>query len=232
VPQAVELATEVVWSLSGRQFGLCEVTLRPCRRDCREYPFPADLAPFPGYRNLLASAAVDVGCTGCDGSCSCTGLSEVVLPAPVHSVTQVKVDGVVVSGSGYRLDDNRILVRLGASWPTCNDLARDDDQPGTWSVTAEYGTPVPEGGTWAVGELACELLKARNGEDCRLPKAVTQLVRQGATIQFPNAVELLREGLTGLWLVDMFVQTWNPNRLKRRSSVYSVDRALHRRTGP
>lgn len=235
--QAVEVATEVVWALTGRQFGLCEVTLRPCRRECTDFPWPGDgtynewagsswLGP-----QLIGGQWFNVVCGRCTQGCSCTSISEVLLPAPVHSVVQVKVDGVVVSGSGYRLDDNRLLVRLGADWPTCNDLNLADTEPDTWSVTARYGLEVPAGGAWAVGELACELIRAMEGEDCRLPRNVTQLVRAGATLQFPPLHELLESGHTGLYLVDQFVATWNPAGLRRRSGVYSVDRPPHRRTG-
>lgn len=234
--EAVAVATEVIWALSGRQFGLCTVTLRPCRRECTDFPWPSGgFSEWAGSSwispQLISGQWFNVVCGRCTTSCSCTSISEVVLPAPVYDVVQVKVDGVIVSGSEYRLDDNRFLVSLGDDWPTCNDLSQDDTQPNTWSVTARYGLDVPEGGAWAVGELACELVRARNGEDCRLPRNVTQLVRAGVTIQFPNVVELLREGLTGLYLVDQFINTWNPSGLRRRSGVYSVDRPPHRRAG-
>lgn len=233
--QAVELATEVVWALSGRQFGLCEVTLRPCRRDCADFPWPNQPTEWAGT-SWLSSALINgqwfnIVCGRCSRGCSCSTISEILLPAPVHSIVEVKIDGAVVSGSEYRLDDNRILVLLDGDWPSCNDLALPDTEPGTWSVTARYGVEVPTGGSWAVGELACELIRARNGEDCRLPKDVQQLVRQGVTLQFPNILELIDSGKTGLYLVDQFIATWNPHGLKRRSGVYSVDNPPHRRTG-
>jgi hypothetical protein len=84
---------------------------------------------------------------------------------------------------------------------------------------------------WAVGELACQLIRARNGEECTLPANVTQLVRQGVTIQMPNMVELLRDNMTNLYLVNLFITTYNPHRLKRRSGVYSVDASGPRRVG-
>jgi hypothetical protein len=79
--------------------------------------------------------------------------------------------------------------------------------------------------------LACEIAKAAAGGDCKLPAGLQQLVRQGVTISYPDVGELFREGRTGLYLVDMFVTTWNPNRLRTRSRVYSVDRPSVRRTG-
>lgn len=235
--QAVAVATEVIWALTGRQFGLCTVTLRPCRRECDTFPWPGGgtLPEWSGTSwlspQLIGGQWFNVVCGRCTTGCSCSSISEVVLPAPVHDVVQVKIDGVVVTGSDYRLDDNRTLVLLDGEWPTCNDLNLADTELNTWSITARYGLEVPEGGAWAVGELACELIRAGNGEDCRLPRNVTQLVRAGATLQFPPLHELMAEGYTGLYLVDQFVATWNPNGLRRRSGVYAVDRPPHRRTG-
>ncbi len=233
---AVEVATEIIWALTGRQFGLCTVTLRPCRRECIDYPWPTDNAPWAGTSwinpSLIYGSWINQICGRCSTDCSCSSVSEIKLPAPVDSIVEVKIDGIVVTGSDYRLDNDRILVWLGdGDWPRCNDLRLADTEEGTWSVTARYGDTVPAGGAWAVGELACELVKAFQGDDCRLPANVSQLVRQGATIQFPDPMELLKDGMTGLYMVDRFIATWNPYGLRRRSGVYNVDRPPFRRTG-
>lgn len=238
--QAVQVATEVVWSLSGRQFGLCTQKLRPCRSDCGDSPWP-----WGGYWSTLPTGGggtwptpaliggqwFNLICGGCSGNCSCSVVSEVRLPAPVHDVVEVRLDGSPMATGSYRVDDNRLLVRTdGALWPLCNDLNKDDTQVGTWSVTARFGVDVPEGGAWAVGELACQLTKAFTGADCFIPAQVVQLIRQGATLQFPNPTELLKEGLTNLYLVNLFIATWNPHKLKRRAGTYSVDYPGPRRT--
>lgn len=235
---AVDMATDVVWSMSGQRFGLCEVALRPCREDCVDAPYlwneflpstGAALWPRPA---LVNGQWWNITCGSCSGSCSCARLHEVMLPNLVDSIIEVKVDGSVLDPSAYRVDDGRKLVRIdGGEWPWCNDLSKADTEVGTWSVTAQYGQAVPAGGGWAVGELACELIKAMQGEDCRLPKQVVALARQGVTMQFPSVTELFKEGRTGLYLVDLFLQTWNPNRLRSRSRTYRVDGAPPRRTG-
>lgn len=235
--QAVQFATEVVWALSGRQFGLCTVTLRPCRRACFDDSWSSSYSQFPSTGDFVRPALIggrwfNLICGGCGDGCSCSRVSEVVLPAPVHRIVEVKIDGAPLATGAYRLDNARLLVRVdGGEWPICNDLSKNDTEEGTWSITAEYGTHVPEGGAWAVGELACELISAIGGGDCRLPRNITQLVRQGVTISFPNVVELFKEKATGLYLVDLFIATWNPNRLTARSGVYSVDGAISRRAG-
>lgn len=226
---AVSAATEILWALSGRQFGLCEVTLRPCRRECDDGRFYDDYGPpwtggsYPQQPALIGGLWYNLTCGSCPGSCSCATVSEVVLPSPVHEIVTVKVDGVVVTG-GYRLDNNRLLVRTdGTEWPRCNNLALDDTEPGTWSITATYGQVVPEAGKLAMGELACQLVKAIGGGDCRLPAGVQQLVRQGVTISYPDVGELFRKGRTGLYLVDAFLAAFNPGGLRQRSRVYRVD---------
>jgi hypothetical protein len=229
---AVSAATRILWSLSGRRFGLCTRTLRPCADDCAgdlgAYPFwdwrtGYSMPPWDFYRTPYCGG-------GCTGGCSCTNLSQIRLPSPVDSVTTVKVDGAVLDSSAYRLNDGSLLVRTGGSrWPRCNDLSRDDTQPGTWSVTARFGEDVPESGRLAVGELACEIAKAGTGQDCRLPPAVTQLVRQGVTISVPDFGQFLLHGKTGLYLCDMFLTSENPKGLRQRGRVYDVDRLLNRR---
>jgi hypothetical protein len=159
-------------------------------------------------------------------------VSEAVLPAPVNSIVEVLIDGTPLVSGAYRVDNHRLLVRTdGGEWPRCNDLSKDDDEVGTWSVRATYGEALPDGASLAVGQLACEIAKAAAGGDCKLPAGLQQLVRQGVTISYPDVGELFRQGRTGLYLVDMFVATWNPYRLRQRSRVYSVDRPTVRRAG-
>lgn len=227
---ALGFATEILWGLTGRQFGLCTVALRPCRKDCYDTPWPGE---WPGSYGpaLVGGRWTNVVCGTCFGDCTCAELSIVVLPAPVNSITTIKVDGVVVTGTAYALIDNRKVIRTdGAKWPRCNDLTKADTQAGTWSITAQYGQDVPDGGDLAVGEFACEVLRALRGEECRLPRTVTSLARQGVSIQFPDVSELFDQGKTGLYLVDAFIAAWNPRHLVRRAKTYSVDSALgHRR---
>lgn len=237
---AVEAATEVVWALSGRRFGTCEVSLRPCRRSALSDLFLWDFSRFSSWANTYSSPLLygygrfglwlDIEC-GCGGICGCGRLSQIELPAPVNTVTSVLVDGTPLDPTAYRMDDNRYLVRIdGQHWPRYNDLAKGDDQPGTWSVTAQYGEDVPMLGRMAVGEMACQFVRALEGKDCSLPPGVTQLARQGVTIQLPQPSELFKDGKTGLYTVDAFIASANPHNLVRRSRVYSVDRRPPRRT--
>jgi hypothetical protein len=231
---AVSMATEFLWAATGMRFGVCEITLRPCRRECQTAGFYDDFGlPWSGMYPqpaLIGGLWFNLVCGSCVGDCSCGRVEEVVLPAPVNRIVEVLIDGTPLVSGAYRVDNNRLLVRTdGGEWPRCNDLSRNDDQPDTWSVRATYGEELPEGASLAVGQLACEIARSAMGGDCKLPAGVQQLVRQGITISYPDVGELFRQGRTGLYLVDMFISTWNPYGLKQRSRVYSVDRPSVRR---
>lgn len=237
---AVQAATEVLWNRTRRRFGLCEVALRPCRRDCfTSWPWVAPLWndasswgwPFPA---LIGGLWFNLGCGSCSsGNCSCAVLHEVVLPSPVANVTEVKVDGVVLDPSAYRVDDYRLLVRTdGEAWPRCNNLNLADTETGTWSVTAEYGEVVPTLGQLAVGELAAEIAKSCVGAgDCALPKkTVRQVTRQGVTKVFFDAESSFSNNRVGLYYCDLFLSTYNPGG-GHVATIFNIDGPRARRVG-
>jgi len=233
---AVQMATEILWARSGMRFDQCALTIRPCRQDCFEaggwggfwwqlgtmYPQPA----------LIRGNWYNLTCGNCSGDCSCSTVSEILLPGPVTAVNSVKVDGVALDSSAYRLDDWRKLVRLdGELWPLCNDLNLADTEESTWSVNLTYGTPVPTSGRMAVGELAYQLILACLGDSCcLLPYNVQQVARQGVTIKYPAVSELFGMDQSGrvvnrigLQYCDLFLDAFNPYGLRQASQVYRVD---------
>jgi hypothetical protein len=227
---AVRAASRILWALSGRRFGQCTVTLRPCADDCGDFAevplwgwtVGYSMPPWDFYRLPYCAG-------GCGGGCSCTTLSTVRLPDLTSRVVEVRLDGTPMATGTYRLAGRDLIRTDGAAWPRCNNLAAGDDEPGTWSVTAVVGEEVPDSGRLAMGELACEIIKAASGVDCRLPPGVTQLVRQGVTIQYPDIGQLLKDGRTGLYLVDLFLASENPTGLRSRARIGDVDAILRRR---
>lgn len=239
VEYATAAATEILFNLSGQQFGMCTASLRPCRRYTYTSPWPSAWREWPLYGGwtypqpaLIAGQWFNLTCGPCGDSCSCNNLSEILLPTNILTVTEVRVDGAPLATGNYRLDDGHLLVRTdGLDWPKSNNMALADTEVGTWSVSGEYGLPVPVLGQLAMGELACQLLKAINGEDCQLPKYVQSVARQGVSIVFPAVQEFLKEGRIGLYLSDLFLDTVNPNKLRKRSRTYSVEGPSHRQVG-
>lgn len=243
------MAVDALWKWTGRRFGDCPVTVRPCRRRCWD---GAWLPYWPiitlGARPLLDDANVplytDGGslltdgsygavfsahCGRCRGECGCTEISEVVLPGPVTEVLEVLIDGVPLDETTYRVDDYVKLVRLDGEWPICQDLNVADDQEGAWAITYRRNEPVPPGGKLIAGALAIELAKALcNDASCRLPKRVNTLTRQGMTAVFFDTFKDLQAGQTGVWEVDYWVTTQNKPRYE--SVVNSPDLQKVRRT--
>jgi len=241
IEEAEWVATEYLWMRSKQQYGLCSVTLRPCRKEC----FPAwpwipssgwyDVSglswPFPAPA-LVGGQWFNIACGSCSSGCSCTSISEVQLPYPVANVTEVKVDGAVLPPSAYRVDDWRLLVRLdGQDWPRCNDLNLADTEADTWSVTAQYGTRVPHGGQLAAGQLATEIAKRCAGASgCLLPATTVQRVqRQGVTKVFFDD-RAFAGGRTGLLYVDMFLSNVNPSNTGV-ATIFDIDGERARRVG-
>lgn len=225
---AVTVATEVLYALTARRFGLCTITLRPCRRECYSASWWAQTSVLPFNQTLTPAASsywLGMACGGCGTDCSCTNISEVALPGPVYDVTQVKINGVVLAANvDYRLDNNRLLVRLGNEWPSCNDLNLEDTELNTWSVTIQQGEPVPTLGQIAVGELASQFVHMLlDTGKCMLPKPVQSIARQGVNITFLDPNEAFAAGRIGLYMSDLFIQTYNPNGRRNRAKVYNID---------
>lgn len=221
---AIEAASFVLWALSGRRHGVCSATVRPCVGRC---------SPAGGWhrwgepwRPVLYDGEWLNVCGHDAGVCGCGPTSEIVLPlSPVVEVSAVEVDGVaLVEGTDYRLDGNR-LVRLGGErWPTEQNLDLVDGDPGTWSVAFTYGVEIDALGVLAAGELACEFGKALTGASgCRLPQRVTSLTRQGVSMALIDPQEFLRDGRTGFYLADLWLNAVNPDGLRSASRVYSPD---------
>lgn len=223
--RARALASSTLGRLTGNRVGNCPVKVRPCKAGCT----PGYMPYMSAYGRTAFQPQINlygdwVNACGCTPECSCVELCEVHLPAPVGRIDQVKVDGAVVAPANYRVDNGRTLVWTGAGeclWPVCQDMSKPDTEPGTFSVTYLNAHPVDSLGAYAAGVLAMEFGSACSGNSCRLPSGVTSIVRQGismeiATGAFPN-------GLTGLREVDTFIALWNPDGLKRQSTVWSPD---------
>lgn len=205
---AIAAASEVLYVLSGRQFGPRTEKLRPSvhRPTCQWWE----------ARHVNGSART--------GACGCC-LDELTLEGPVRSIEEVRVDGAVLVATSYALYDKRRLVRLdGKAWPCGQDLSDPITAAGTMQVSYTYGADVPEAGLMAAAELACQLALGASGSgDCRLPQRVQSITRQGVSMVMLDPQDFLDQGRTGLYLVDLFLSTYNPAGARRRATVWSPD---------
>lgn len=230
---AVSAATEVLWALTAGVFGICPLSVRPCRADCpatddgfppRGIPPGGMPAAATGTPALIAGTWLNIPC-GCGrAKCGCAPMCEVRLPGPVASVDEVWLGGSVLDPSSYRVDNAAWLVRTdGGCWPTCQNMAAPITAPGTWQVNYQQGNPIPLGAQRANTALAAELLKAcTNASNCRLPSNATTITRDGVSIVI-DTTALLDAGRTGIAQVDLWLGAVNPNGLRSRPAVYSPD---------
>lgn len=208
---AEDIAVHVLWALSGRQFGACETTVRPCPTYAQGFGY----GPF--MLTLDAGHWLNWPC-GCVGSCAVSGARVVHLPGPVVDVVAVTVAGAVLDPSEYQLEGNALYRKSGAAWPS-QDLGRPLDEPGTWSVKYRRGHPVPPGVDKLAGQLAREFIAACDDEDtCRLPRTVMATTRRGVSHQF-DPTKILAAGKTGLTEVDLWLSAVNPHQLQQAPEV-------------
>lgn len=224
--RAVALATQTLRMLTLWQVGGCPITVRPASDACRERTWRTytvrGRGSLPWTPVSLGGSWINIGCGHSGAACGCLGAKQVRLFGPASNVAEVKVDGMVLDPSAYRLDPGGYLVRTdGGTWPLCQDLSQPDTAEGTWSVTYQPGQPVDALGAWAAGVLAGEYVKACTGGQCRLPKSVTQITRQGVTMTL--SAGMFPDGKTGIEEVDSWLERWNPNGHTSPPAVYSPD---------
>lgn len=234
----LQAASDVLFELSGRRFsGECSATVRPNARWRVDDPVHENLIGwggqgFTGTGGWWNSWGGGCGCQQGRGEATfgCDTVSEITLGgSPVVSITAVKVDGIALAASRYRIDDNRYLVRLpdadgsNPGWPCCQDMTLDDAQVGTWSVAYKYGVAPPPMGVQAAAVLACELAQMCVGGACALPARVTSMTRQGVSVNTMDPQDFLDHGRTGLYVVDLFLKAYNPDGLRRPATVWSPD---------
>lgn len=215
---AEDLAIHVLWALSGRQFGACEVTVRPCPTR-----FGALWGPLPYMLTRTDGHWVNWPC-GCLGACELSGPRVVHLPGPVTPPTvddpiTVTIAGETLPEGDYALEGD-VLYRVGGVWPAQN-LGAPLGESDTWAVTYRHGILPPNGTAKLAGLLAREFLIActDSDEECRLPSNVTQVNRRGVSYAVYNPNDIYTNGKTGLAEIDSWLAAINPHHLAAAPSV-------------
>lgn len=214
---AIEDASLIMYYLTGRQFGgTCQATVRPC-----------------------------VPCFDCVCSCGSCKPQQVNLGLwPVTELISVRAGGETVTGGGltgvYHIDEYRYLVRddgdvfpHGGSTYALAGGPHDTDASGVdnfvFEVTVNYGMPIPRLLTRATRAMANQLVNRCLDKPCALPERVTSVSRQGVSMTVASAEDLLKDGRTGIYEVDLAIQVFNPKKLQSPSFVWSGQIAHVRR---
>jgi hypothetical protein len=226
--EAVKTASYMLWALSGRKFsGTTTVT----ERYVSAYdPFLRAGGSRFNYTPILIDGEVENVPQGGSGRYShrdyqgdgTSSYSRVRLRGrkvvEVHALRNQ--DGEIIDPSTYYLSDHSTIFGTpNANWSAANV-----------EVTYTYGTPPPSAGKAAARILATELVKLYENDDtCALPQRVTTVARQGVTYTVLDNQSFVDELKTGIYAVDLFLKTANPDKARARSRVFSPDTPRARR---
>lgn len=215
---AQALASQVLWALSGRQYGVWRELVRPCPEP---YPTGYQRLPYLGGYDVYRWSEYDGwmawGC-GCLGTCIRTGPGAVHLPGPVREITEVTIDGAVIGDTEYVLEGDT-LYRTGASWWPRQDLSKPSTEEGTWTVEYLRGITPPDGTGKLVALLATEFYNACTGGKCRLPRTVSEVSRQGVSHRMVNPNDIYASGKTGIPEIDLWLSAVNPHHLAEAPEI-------------
>jgi hypothetical protein len=136
----------------------------------------------------------------------------------VHTLRDL--DGNIIEPNKYYLSDHSTILGVpGAGW-----------SPSQVEVTYTYGTPPPTAGRAAARVLATELVKLYEDDDtCALPQRVTSISRQGVSYTVLDNQDFIDELKTGVYAIDLFLKTVNPDKARARARVFSPDQPRARR---
>jgi hypothetical protein len=217
--EAIQVASNLLWAMSGRKYtGETVVTERytctlrnnrmgPSDRTNSPVLFGGDVYNIPSgdydeYSELTADGLSP------DARIRLRG-------RPVTEIISMRSkNGTILDPSSYYLvDHSTIHIRAGTPWTPCNV-----------EITYKYGIPVPVAGKMAARKLAIEFARLWSGDEmCELPQRVTSVSRQGVSYTILDNQEFIDELRTGLYEIDLFLKTVNPDNARRRSKVFSVD---------
>lgn len=227
----IAAATDLLYTLSGRQFRIGRSIVRPASISAsygtQSYLYP--YASMSGYGSAWGFAAGwSWSAVGMGWWQNGQDLSEVKLQGPVRKINNVLVDGVNLgawppTNPNYTLYDRRRLIRnvntgspQASAWPWNQQLQLGLDQPGTWMIDYEWGKSPGPMGKLACIELALELALTLTGTNkARLPARVVSIATEGLNVAVGDALSYIRESLVGIPACDLFLQAKNPGRLRR-----------------
>lgn len=217
----------------GRYRGCCTATIRPMGRRCSpklctawETDLSIERSWWPSLPMLAgmddAGMPLFVNCWADAGPLP--RLETIRLPwLPVRDVLEVKIDGVVLDESAYKLmPGTNVLARIdGGTWPRANNQALDDTEPGTWSVTFRHGMDLPTDAQDLVLGFACQLVKRCKGQACSLPDGLKVLTRPGITYAVVDPLEYRKAGLTGYVPLDDWIMELRGGHARERPRMWT-----------
>jgi hypothetical protein len=226
--EAIAGASFVLWMLSARKYGgtrrVTEVYCQTGLNYLGSTVLPTTMrATMMSGSNMQVHPMLHEGVItnevfGMCGTCGCEHTIR-LRGAPVRQVHKVWHGDEPIPLTDVAIYDYSYITAPRRCWGTCEDL----------EVDYTYGSEPPALGKMAARELATQYLLALSDDEdgeCVLPQRVTQVSRQGVSWTLLDPQDFLDHGRTGIYLVDLFLRTVNPDQARLRARVFSPD--LHR----
>jgi hypothetical protein len=213
--EACESASFLLWGMSGRKFsGVYTVTERYLIQertlDERYYLAPGVGYAVPASIHLISSIFVKHDTIRLRGT-------------PTTEVVEIRAvaTGEVVPADYYDLWDH-------------TTIKFHSRIPGDLDITYTYGVLPPAAGRMAARDLATQFAMLWGGreDECSLPSRVTNVNRQGVSWVLLDQQDFINELRTGIYAVDLFLKTVNPDRARARTKVFSPDIPRGKRKTP
>jgi hypothetical protein len=226
--EAIRTASYLLWSMSGRKYtGETTVTERyTCTlRNNRIGPSTKTNSPvlFGGdVYNIPSGDYDEYSELTSDGMSPDSRIRLRGRPVTkIHSIRN-RTGSIIDPSSYYLVEHSTVHIKAGTPWTPCNT-----------EITYTYGTPIPAIGKMAARTMAIEFIKLWSDDDtCALPQRVTSVARQGVSYTILDQQEFIQELRTGIYVIDLFIKTVNPDGARRKSKVFSPDQPRARRYSP
>jgi hypothetical protein len=216
--QACKSASQLLWAMSGRKYsGINTVTeryictTRRYRYGASTRNYTAELLngnvyniPYQDFNNY-----VDVTSDGLTPQSRLRLRGRPVIE--IHAIRN-RAGDVIDPNSYYLVDHSTIQAVQGVPWAPC-DI----------EVTYTYGAQAPELGRQAAKYMAIQFIKLWAGEDCELPARVTSVSRQGVSYTVLDSQDFIQELRTGVYTVDLFLKSVNPDGARAKARVFNPD---------
>lgn len=226
--EAVKVASQLLWSMSGRKYGGINTVTEKYVCASRAYRLGASARNYTpelvggDMYNIPFDEFDDYAELTTDGMSPSTRLRLRGRPVVKIDAVRDRAGSIVDPSNYYLVDHSTLQARSGTAWAPCNI-----------EVTYTYGSPPPASGKAAARTLATEFIKLWSGnDDCALPQRITAISRQGVSYTVLDNQDFIDELRTGLYVVDLFLKSSNPDKARAKARVFSPDLPRARRHVP
>lgn len=215
---AIDDASTVIYYLTGKQFyGTCEATVRPpclsghCMCGCSPNKVNLGLWPVTELISVRYNGVLYQNIPASEGVPAVTDASDMF---------HINDYAYLARNDGKPFLSGNQWAVAGGPYDTVNDGH-------TFEVTLRHGIQVPRLIKRATKALACNWLAACSGEACALPERVTSISRSGVSMDIASITDMLREGKTGIYEVDLAIAVFNPSKLQSPSFFWNPQGSGH-----